>query len=77
MTPLADAFTRPICAARLVHLLEDRKVDVETDFLLERIDPDTKTLVSYDERTIPFNLLVTVPLNMGRISWLARVWETS
>ena len=50
---------------RLGTMLDERKVAVETDFLVEHIDPDTKTLVSYDEREIPFDLLVTVPLNMG------------
>ena len=38
---------------------------VETDFLVERIDHERKMLVSYDEREVPFDLLVTVPLNMG------------
>jgi sulfide:quinone oxidoreductase len=33
--------------------------------MVERIDPERKMLVSYDEREIPFDLLVTVPLNMG------------
>jgi sulfide:quinone oxidoreductase len=44
-------------------MLGDRKITVEADFLVERIDG--ATLVSYDEREIPFDLLVTVPLNMG------------
>jgi sulfide:quinone oxidoreductase len=38
---------------------------VEPDFLVERIDNERKMLVSYDEREIPFDLLVTIPLNMG------------
>jgi sulfide:quinone oxidoreductase len=46
-------------------MLEDRKIDVETDFYIESVDPLSKTLLSYDERAIPFDLLVTVPLNMG------------
>jgi sulfide:quinone oxidoreductase len=46
-------------------MLDERKVALEADFMLERIDPDTRTLVSYDEREIPFDLLVTVPINMG------------
>ena len=46
-------------------MLEDRKIALETDFLVERIDPERKVLVSYDEREVPFDLLVTVPLNMG------------
>jgi sulfide:quinone oxidoreductase len=62
-TPLPGAFTKPIASARLGSMLDDRKITVEPDFLVERID-DT-TLVSYDEREIPFDLLVTVPLNMG------------
>jgi sulfide:quinone oxidoreductase len=40
-------------------------VRVETDFMVERVDPEQKLLVSYDEREIPFDLLVTIPLNMG------------
>ena len=65
VTPLSGAFTKPIASARLGGMLDERKVLVEADFLVERIDPEAKTLVSYDEREIPFDLLVTVPLNMG------------
>jgi len=65
VTPLPAAFTRPIAAEHLGSMLEQRKVAVEPDFMVERIDPDARTLVSYDERQIPFDLLVTVPLNMG------------
>jgi sulfide:quinone oxidoreductase len=64
-TPLPGAFTKPIASAHLGSMLDDRKITVESDFLVEHIDNDTKTLVSYDEREIPFDLLVTVPLNMG------------
>lgn len=62
-TPLPGAFTKPIAAARLGSMLDDRKITVEPDFLVERIED--KRLVSYDEREIAFDLLVTVPLNMG------------
>ena len=70
-TPLPGAFTKPIASAELGAMLDERKIAVEADFMVERIDPDTKTLVSYDEREIPFDLLVTVPLNMGA-EWVAR-----
>ena len=47
-------------------MLEERKVDVESPTSWSRrIDDDRKMLVSYDEREIPFDLLVTVPVNMG------------
>jgi sulfide:quinone oxidoreductase len=65
VTPLDGAFTKPVASAHLGGMLEERKVHVETDFMIERVDPERKVLVSYDEREIPFDLLVTVPLNMG------------
>jgi sulfide:quinone oxidoreductase len=65
VTPLPGAFTKPIASERLGSMLDDRKIVVEPDFLVERIDPEAKTLVSYDEREIPFDLLVTIPINMG------------
>lgn len=65
VTPLDGAFTKPVAAHRLAGMLDERKIHLETDFMIERIDPDAKMLVSYDEREIPFDLLVTVPLNMG------------
>ncbi len=65
VTPLDGAFTQPVASAHLGGMLDERKVHVETDFLVERIDDERKVLVSYDEREVPYDLLVTVPLNMG------------
>jgi len=65
VTPLPGAFTKPVCSTALGHLLDERKIALETDFMVERIDVEKKALVSYDEREVPFDLLVTVPLNMG------------
>ena len=65
VTPLPGAFTKPVAARRLGHMLDERGIAVEPDFLVERIDEDRKALVSYDEREVPFDLLVTVPLNKG------------
>jgi sulfide:quinone oxidoreductase len=62
-TPLPGAFTKPIASARLGSMLADRDIVVEPDFLVERLDGPN--LVSYDDRKIGFDLLVTVPLNMG------------
>jgi sulfide:quinone oxidoreductase len=65
VTPLPGAFTKPVASQHLGTMLEDRKIELESDFMIERIDPETRTLVSYDEREVPFDLLVTIPLNMG------------
>lgn len=65
VTPLEGAFTKPVCSKKLGYLLEERKIKLETDFVIEKVDPESKNLISMDEREIPFDLLVTVPLNMG------------
>lgn len=65
VTPLEGAFTKPIASKQLGSMLADRKIQLEPDFIIEHIDPETKTLVSMDEREVPFDLLVTIPLNMG------------
>ncbi|MHB1431071.1 MAG: type III sulfide quinone reductase, selenoprotein subtype [Streptosporangiaceae bacterium] len=65
VTPLPGAFTKPVCSSKLGWMLDERKIALEPDFMVERIDPEAKKLISYDEREIPFDLLVTVPLNMG------------
>jgi sulfide:quinone oxidoreductase len=62
-TPLPGAFTKPIASKLLGSMLDERKIMLETDFLVEHVED--QTLVSYDEREIGFDLLVTVPLNMG------------
>ncbi|HEY7176053.1 MAG TPA: FAD/NAD(P)-binding oxidoreductase [Micromonosporaceae bacterium] len=65
VTPLSGAFTKPVASARLGTMLDERKIAVEADFVVEQIDNDDPALVSYDARRVPFDLLVTVPLNMG------------
>ncbi len=65
VTPLDGAFTKPVASRELGHLLEERGVSVEADFMVERIDQERKVLLSYDEREVPYDQLVTVPLNMG------------
>lgn len=65
VTPLSGAFTKPKATAMLSKLLEDKHITVVPDFYLERVDEDKKALVSYDEREISFDLLVSVPVNKG------------
>ena len=65
VTPLDSAFTKPTCAAELTHLLADKGISLVTEFNTGRVDGPAGKLVSWDEREIPFDLLVTVPLHMG------------
>jgi sulfide:quinone oxidoreductase len=65
VTPLPGAFTKPIASKHLGEMLDEKKVLVEEDFFLMEVDAEGRKLVSYDEREVPYDLLVTVPVNMG------------
>jgi sulfide:quinone oxidoreductase len=65
VTPLPSAFTKPRAAKLLGNILEEKQISVVPDFSVERVDPDEKVLVSYEEEEVPYDLLVTVPVNMG------------
>jgi sulfide:quinone oxidoreductase len=65
VTPLEGAFTKPVASKYLGSMFDDRGIHLEPDFMVESIDPEAKKLVSFDEREVEFDLLVTVPLNMG------------
>ena len=65
VTPLEGAFTKPVASKLLGHMLENRKIGLESDFMIVQADGETRKIVSMDEREVPFDLLVTVPLNMG------------
>jgi sulfide:quinone oxidoreductase len=65
VTPLAEAFTKHKCSEVLGHFLEDKGIELVADFNTGRIDNNGKKIVSWDEREIEFDLLVTVPTNKG------------
>ena len=65
VTPLEGAFTKPVASKYLGDMLDTRNVHVESDFMIESVDDEDKKIVSFDEREIPFDLLVTIPVNMG------------
>jgi sulfide:quinone oxidoreductase len=64
-TPLPGAFTKPVCNSELTPLLASKGIQVEPEYMIERVDPDAKKIISYDEREVAYDLLVSVPLNMG------------
>ncbi len=65
VTPLPGAFTKPIAAKHLGDILDEKGIKVEPEFLAMEVNPDAKKLISFDEREVDYDLLVTVPLNMG------------
>ncbi len=64
-TPLPGAFTKPIAARHLGDILEQKGVNVVPEFMIERVEPDARKIVSYDEQELEYDLLVSVPVNMG------------
>ncbi|MGW8225344.1 MAG: type III sulfide quinone reductase, selenoprotein subtype [Anaerolineales bacterium] len=64
-TPLPGAFTKPIASKHLGDILEGKNIKVVPEFYIERVEPDAKKIVSYDEQELEYDLLVTVPLNKG------------
>lgn len=64
-TPLDAAFTKPACSKALAGLLERKGITVETLFNTGSVDGDGRILRSWDEREIPYDLLVSIPTHKG------------
>jgi sulfide:quinone oxidoreductase len=64
-TPLDSAFTKPACAEHLSYLLDEKEIELVTEFSAGEVDGVNGTLASFDGRTLDFDLLVTVPLHGG------------
>jgi sulfide:quinone oxidoreductase len=65
VTPLSGAFTKPTCTKALNYLLEEKDIKIKTDFAIMEVDNDQKQIVDYVDKAIPFDLLITIPTNMG------------
>ncbi len=65
VTPLDAAFTKPIAAHELGNFMEDKGINIVTEFSIGQVDNEEKKIISWDEREVPFDLLVTIPTNMG------------
>ena len=65
LSPLSEPFTKHNCAVVLGDMLDRKRIDFVADFQCERIDAERRKLVSYDGREIEYDLLATIPTNMG------------
>jgi sulfide:quinone oxidoreductase len=65
VTPLDGAFTRPVASQQLGGMLDARGIELVTEFNTGEVDGAGGRLVSYDEREVPFDLAVVVPLHGG------------
>jgi sulfide:quinone oxidoreductase len=71
VTPLDGAFTKQVASQHLGGMLAERGIDLVTEFNTGEVDGASGRLVSYDEREVPFDLAVVVPLH-GGAAYVAR-----
>jgi sulfide:quinone oxidoreductase len=65
VTPLDGAFTKPTASATLSSLLEEKNIELVTEFNTGEVDGTGRKLIGYDETEIPFDLAVVIPLHGG------------
>ena len=65
VTPLSGAFTKPRVSSVLGSFLERKGITVTPDFGLARVDSAEKKLIAWDDTEVPYDLLVSIPTNMG------------
>ncbi|WP_190811327.1 NAD(P)/FAD-dependent oxidoreductase [Flagellimonas sp. S3867] len=65
VTPLGGAFTKPKATKALHYLLEEKGIKEVTDFNIERVDYENNKIIDYGDTEVDYDLLVTVPTNMG------------
>jgi len=65
VTPLDGAFTKPTATKTLHYLLEEKNIKEVTDFNIERVDYENNKIIDYADTEVEYDLLVTVPTNMG------------
>jgi sulfide:quinone oxidoreductase len=64
-TPLDGAFTKPIASKHFAGILEEKGIELVTEFNAGEADGEKGVLTSYDGRELEFDLLVSVPLHGG------------
>lgn len=64
-TPLGEAFTKPRAAAVLGNIFKEKNINLVTNFNISHVDGDSKKIVSLDGKEVDYDLLVSIPTNMG------------
>jgi sulfide:quinone oxidoreductase len=64
-TPLDGAFTKPVASRTLARLLEQKGIELVTEFNTGSVDDERAVLRSYDGQELAYDLAVVVPLHAG------------
>ncbi|HEY5682470.1 MAG TPA: FAD-dependent oxidoreductase, partial [Sulfuricaulis sp.] len=65
VTPLSGAFTKPVASEIMTEVARRKGIDIVTDFTVERLDAQTKTLHSFEGKSVSYDLLCMIPPNLG------------
>lgn len=65
VTPLSAAFTKPKAAKLLSDFFDRKNIKLTADFALASVDPEANKIISWDEREVAYDLLISVPVNKG------------
>ena len=65
VTPLDGAFTKPRASKVFGDFLNKKNIKLIPDFSTGRVDHKNNKIISWDEKEVPYDLLVTIPTNMG------------
>jgi sulfide:quinone oxidoreductase len=64
-TPLDGAFTKPKASEILGGMMDRKGIHIEPNFNIGEVDTGKNAIRSWDEREVDYDLLVTIPTNMG------------
>ncbi len=65
VTPLDGAFTKPRASKVFGDFLTKKNINLIPEFSTGRVDHENNKIISWDEKEVPYDLLVTIPTNMG------------
>lgn len=65
VTPLSGAFTKPRASKVLGHLLTEKNINIVPNFNASHVDAENNKLVSFDGKEVDYDLMVSIPTNMG------------
>jgi sulfide:quinone oxidoreductase len=65
VTPYSGAFTKPVANKILTQVAREKRINVVPNFALESVDADNKAIKSYEGGSLDYDLLCSIPPNLG------------
>ncbi|RLA35437.1 MAG: NAD(P)/FAD-dependent oxidoreductase [Gammaproteobacteria bacterium] len=65
VTPFNGAFTKPNANRVLSEIADAKGIEIVSNFSLERVDGDKKTIHSFEGQSVDYDLLCAIPPNLG------------